>query len=59
MAKTLLDKEVLNHYDLRELLGERPHGKYPEGLFDKPAVKSNGTSTSKEVKEEEKEASEE
>ncbi|MFH5883525.1 ATP-dependent zinc metalloprotease FtsH [Halalkalibaculum sp. DA3122] len=34
MAKTLLDKEVLNHNDLRELLGERPQGRYPEGIFD-------------------------
>lgn len=34
MAKTLLDKEVLDHNDLRELLGDHPEGKYPEGIFD-------------------------
>jgi len=34
MAQTLLKKEVLNHNDLRELLGERPLGRYPEGIFD-------------------------
>ncbi len=34
MAQTLLDKEVLNHNDLRDLLGDHPEGKYPEGIFD-------------------------
>ncbi len=34
MAETLLDKEVLNHIDLREMLGDRPSGNYPEGIFD-------------------------
>lgn len=34
MAKTLLDKEVLDHNDLRELLGDHPEGKYPEGIFN-------------------------
>ncbi len=33
MAKTLLEKEVLDHNDLRELLGDHPEGKYPEGIF--------------------------
>lgn len=34
MAETLLEKEVLNHYDLREMLGDRPNnGHYPDGLF--------------------------
>jgi len=33
MAKTLLDKEVLDHNDLRDLLGDHPEGKYPEGIF--------------------------
>ncbi|MDX1637505.1 MAG: ATP-dependent zinc metalloprotease FtsH [Balneolaceae bacterium] len=44
MAQTLLDKEVLNHNDLRELLGERPQGRYPEGIFDsdKSPGKVNG-----------------
>jgi len=35
MAETLLDKEVLDHNDLRELLGDHPEGKYPEGIFKK------------------------
>jgi len=34
MANTLLEKEVINHNDIRELLGERPAGEYPEGLFE-------------------------
>ncbi|WP_340104952.1 ATP-dependent zinc metalloprotease FtsH [Rhodohalobacter sp. 8-1] len=39
MAKTLLEKEVINHHDIRELLGDRPSGNYPEGIFE-----SNGKS---------------
>lgn len=35
MAQTLLDKEVLDHNDLKELLGDHPEGKYPEGIFEK------------------------
>ncbi|GAA5521303.1 ATP-dependent zinc metalloprotease FtsH [Aliifodinibius salicampi] len=34
MAKTLLDKEVIDHNDLKELLGDHPEGKYPEGIFE-------------------------
>lgn len=34
LAQSLLEKEVLNHHDLRTLLGDRPKGKYPEGMFD-------------------------
>jgi cell division protease FtsH len=34
MAKTLLDREVIDHNDLKELLGAHPEGKYPEGIFD-------------------------
>jgi cell division protease FtsH len=34
MAETLLEKEVLNHVDLREMLGDRPSGNYPEGIFE-------------------------
>src|SRR5699024_1187293 len=34
MADTLLEKEVIDHNDLKELLGEHPEGKYPEGIFD-------------------------
>lgn len=40
LAESLLDKEVLDHYDLRELLGDRPYGKYPEGMFG--AERKNG-----------------
>ncbi|MCH8494568.1 MAG: ATP-dependent zinc metalloprotease FtsH [Balneolales bacterium] len=29
MAKTLLEKEILNGADLIDMLGERPHGNYP------------------------------
>ncbi|MEX2602467.1 MAG: ATP-dependent zinc metalloprotease FtsH [Balneolaceae bacterium] len=44
MAETLLKKEVLNHNDLRDLLGDRPYGNYPEGLFeDEKKVISNGS----------------
>lgn len=35
MATTLLEKEVLNHIDIREMLGDRPGGHYPEGMFEK------------------------
>ena len=41
LAQTLLEKEVLNHSDLRRLLGERPHGKYPEGLYPEPEFVDN------------------
>ncbi|HLR26794.1 MAG TPA: ATP-dependent zinc metalloprotease FtsH, partial [Fodinibius sp.] len=34
MAETLLDKEVIDHNDLKDLLGDHPEGKYPEGIFD-------------------------
>ncbi|CAN5309346.1 ATP-dependent zinc metalloprotease FtsH [soil metagenome] len=34
MALTLLEKEVINHLDIRELLGEKPKGDYPEGIFE-------------------------
>ncbi len=44
MAKTLLDKEVLDHNDLKELLGDHPEGKYPEGIFayEKKSATTNG-----------------
>lgn len=51
LAKALLEREVLDHHALRELLGDRPHGKYPEGIFEKSS-KSNGIS--KEDKKEKK-----
>ncbi len=44
MAETLLDKEVLDHNDLKELLGDHPEGKYPEGIFkhEKAITDKNG-----------------
>jgi len=58
MAHTLLDKEVLNHHDLRDMLGDRPSGNYPEGIFDGPSVKddtvnSNGTTEAENKSEKE------
>lgn len=48
MAKTLLDKEVLDHNDLKELLGDHPEGKYPEGIFDhKPSTTKNANGKEK------------
>jgi cell division protease FtsH len=41
MAKTLLDKEVLDHNDLKELLGDHPEGKYPEGIFENEEASDN------------------
>ena len=55
MAKTLLKKEVLDHNDLKELLGAHPEGKYPEGIFDdeRKASQVNGkTPKAEAVKEE-------
>ena len=45
MAETLLKKEVINHLDIRELLGDRPNGEYPEGIFESEEArnKRNGT----------------
>src|SRR5699024_4953381 len=34
MGETLLDKEAIDHNDLKDLLGDHPEGKYPEGIFD-------------------------
>lgn len=57
MALALLDKEVLNHHDLRNMLGDRPSGNYPEGIFDGPqlegdAVITNGSSVKEKSQEE-------
>ncbi|WP_103665617.1 ATP-dependent zinc metalloprotease FtsH [Gracilimonas amylolytica] len=41
LAETLLEKEVLDHHALRELLGDRPHGKYPDGIFEKKSSESS------------------
>ncbi|WP_407936091.1 ATP-dependent zinc metalloprotease FtsH [Gracilimonas halophila] len=51
LAKALLEREVLDHHALRELLGDRPHGKYPDGIFEKPS-KSNGVSNDDEKESE-------
>jgi len=53
MAETLLEKEVINHNDIRELLGDRPKGKYPEGIFQE-----NGSTIKKESEVEEAEEKE-
>jgi cell division protease FtsH len=43
LAKALLEREVLDHHALRELLGDRPHGKYPDGIFERSSdSKKNG-----------------
>ncbi len=49
MAETLLDKEVLDHNDLKELLGDHPEGKYPEGIFDQNLTKKSVNGSSKEA----------
>ncbi|PWN06834.1 ATP-dependent zinc metalloprotease FtsH [Rhodohalobacter mucosus] len=75
MAETLLEKEVLNHVDLREMLGDRPSGNYPEGIFETEqdgdeageeenkendqAVPKNGTSNGKTGETDKKQASQE
>jgi len=43
MAKTLLDKEILNAADLVSMLGERPHGNYPMTLADVEKLRDIGT----------------
>lgn len=46
MANTLLEKEVLNHLDLREMLGDRPSGNYPEGIFEETEEEKQANSSS-------------
>ncbi|MDZ7681723.1 MAG: ATP-dependent zinc metalloprotease FtsH [Fodinibius sp.] len=41
MAQTLLTKEVIDHNDLKDLLGDHPEGKYPEGIFDSEKERDN------------------
>ncbi|WP_138430165.1 ATP-dependent zinc metalloprotease FtsH [Fodinibius saliphilus] len=50
MAETLLDKEVIDHNDLKALLGDHPEGKYPEGIFDSEL--NNGIAVADESEEE-------
>ncbi len=63
MAKTLLDKEVLDHNDLKDLLGDHPEGKYPEGIFasEKSTESANGSeehSNAEVLEDQEQDASE-
>jgi cell division protease FtsH len=53
MAETLLEKEVLNHLDLREMLGDRPSGNYPEGIYEESDKKTvtNGAPVKKAKKQ--------
>lgn len=59
LAETLLEKEVLDHHALRELLGDRPHGKYPDGIFEKKDSKSSKNGVANEVSDEKKQAEQE
>lgn len=49
MAETLLEKEVLNHHDLREMLGDRPSGNYPEGIFEDSSSDNSKTNGSAKI----------
>ena len=51
MAETLLEKEVINHHDIRELLGDPPKGNYPEGIFQENGSTIKKRSDSKEIAE--------
>ncbi|MGN8224292.1 ATP-dependent zinc metalloprotease FtsH [Gracilimonas sp. BCB1] len=51
LAEALLEREVLDHHALRDLLGDRPHGKYPDGIFERPSdSKKNGVQKEDEEK---------
>src|SRR5699024_165223 len=46
MAQTLLEREVIDQNDVKELLGDHAEGKYPEGIFNgdkEPETTSNGS----------------
>jgi len=47
MAGFLLDKEVLTHLDLREMLGDRPYGNHPEGAFGSSHASTSTTESAK------------
>ncbi len=51
MAKTLLDKEILNAADLVSMLGERPHGNYPMTMADVEKLRDIGTREAAEDRE--------
>lgn len=57
MAETLLEKEVLNHHDLREMLGDRPSGNYPEGIFEDSTSDSSPSNGSSKIIDHEKKES--
>ncbi len=59
MAKTLLDKEVLDHNDLKDLLGDHPEGKYPEGIFAHEKQETHENGKDKSIKKEAEETGEE
>ncbi|MBO6585916.1 MAG: ATP-dependent zinc metalloprotease FtsH [Gracilimonas sp.] len=51
LAEALLEREVLDHHALRDLLGDRPHGKYPDGIFEpRSDSKKNGVQKEDEEK---------
>lgn len=56
MAETLLEKEVLNHHDLREMLGDRPSGNYPEGIFEEGVTENSSNGSPKIIRNESKES---
>lgn len=52
MARTLLEREILEPHDLMELLGERPHGNYPLSLEESFRIKNfkNGSAAERKKK---------
>jgi cell division protease FtsH len=50
MAKTLLEKEILNASDLVDMLGERPNGNYPMTRADVEKLRNIGTREAAEDK---------
>lgn len=54
MAKTLLDKEILNSADLIELLGERPNGNYPMNQSDVNRIKEIQAEAQRKLNENDK-----
>ncbi|MEX0639379.1 MAG: AAA family ATPase, partial [Balneolaceae bacterium] len=45
MARHLLEKEILTYADLRNLLGDRPYGNSPEGIYLRTDSGPNGSTT--------------
>ncbi|HYW35386.1 MAG TPA: ATP-dependent zinc metalloprotease FtsH [Balneolaceae bacterium] len=59
LAQTLLEKEVLDHNDLKKLLGDHPEGKYPDNIFDQSLTKNKVNGHSDKVKEDDSSKDEE